>query len=188
MPTQGATARRNVEIGQFSYYSPDVRFMTWIPDEKIIIGKYCSIASDVIIYTGGNHRTDFAATYPFDNLFLGRPNPTRIYRTTRNTTIANDVWIGCRAVVTGGVHVGNGAVIGTGAVVFSDVPDFAIVAGNPAQVVRYRFSRPTVERLLKIAWWDWPEQEVRRNIEWFYRPIQEFVEHFDPSGSSENHG
>jgi acetyltransferase-like isoleucine patch superfamily enzyme len=174
-----------VEIGHRTYYSPeDVRFLTWVPGEKIIIGKYCSIAAGVTICAGGGHRTDTVSTYPFDNFFLGRENPTRTYKTTRDTVIGNDVWIGHGAHIGGGVRVGHGAVIASWAVVFSDVPDYAVVAGNPAQLVRYRFSRPVVRRLLRIAWWDWPEDTVRENVEWFYRPIGEFVERFDPGGGS----
>jgi acyl-[acyl carrier protein]--UDP-N-acetylglucosamine O-acyltransferase len=131
---------------------------------------------------------DTASTYPFDNFFLDRQNPTRTYQTTRATTIGNDVWIGYRAHVAGGVRIGHGAVIGSAAVVLSDVPDYAIAVGNPAQIVRYRFSRAIIERLLRISWWEWPEEKVRDNLEWFYRPVLEFVEQFDPLGKAAGNG
>ncbi len=178
-----------VEMGEHTYYDPhDVRFITWVPGEKIIIGKYCSLASGATFCTGGNHCTETVSTYPFDNFFLGRANPTRTYKGTRDTVVGHDVWVGYRAHVLGGVRVGHGAVLGTRAVVLSDVPPYGIVVGNPARLVRYRFSKPMVERLLRIAWWDWPEARVRENVEWFYRPVQEFVEHFDPQGGSCGHG
>ena len=82
----------------------------------------------------------------------------------------------------GGVSIGDGAVVASGSVVVSDVPAFAIVAGNPATLIRYRFSDEIVKRLLRIAWWDWPDADTWGNIEWFYRPIHEFVAHFDPDG------
>ena len=97
--------------------------------------------------------------------------------------IGHDVWVGDGAVIGGGVHVGDGAVIATRAVVFADVPPYAIVAGNPARVLRYRFSRPAVEALLRIRWWDWPEDEIRRRLEWFFAPVQQFVERFDGEGN-----
>jgi len=172
-----------VAIGAHTYYDRNnVRFVGFVPGEKILIGKYCSIAYGVHICVGGNHATGTVSTYPFDNLLLDKPNPTRSYRTTRNTEIGNDVWLGYRAHVVGGVRIGHGAVVGSRAVVFGDVPPYAIVAGNPARLVRYRFSRPIVERLLRIAWWDWPDEMVRANVEWFYRPVREFVEQFDPDG------
>jgi virginiamycin A acetyltransferase len=175
----------DVEVGQRTYYDPKgVRFITWIPGERIVIGKYCSIANGVTIFSGGGHRTDSVSTYPFDNFFFGRKNPTRTYQTTGKTVVGNDVWIGYGAHISGGVQIGHGAVIGTRAAVFSDVPSYGIVVGNPARLVRYRFSRPLVERLLRIAWWDWPEDTVRENLEWFYRPIGEFVARFDPGEDS----
>jgi acetyltransferase-like isoleucine patch superfamily enzyme len=164
----------NAHIGRCTIFSPDLVLRTWIPGEKIIIGKYCSIADRVTICTGGMHRTELAALFAFDF--------ARAYRGTKNTTIGNDVWIGSGALIMGGASVGDGAVVASGSVVFSDVPPFAIVAGNPAAVVRYRFSQPIVQRLLRIAWWHWPNVKLFANVEWFFQPITEFVEHFDPHG------
>src|SRR5206468_239888 len=119
---------------------------TYIPGEKIRIGKYCSLAYGVTVCAGGGHTTGTVSTWPFDNLLLGRENPTRTYQTTRDTEIGSDVWVGYQAHIAGGVRVGHGAVVGTRAVVFSDVPDYAVVAGNPARLVRYRFSAGVVRR------------------------------------------
>ena len=173
MTIYGPILTASVQVGKYTYFdfANDFSLLTWIPGERIIIGSYCSIAAGVVICTGGMRRTDTAALYPLD---VGRA-----YRTTRNTTIGNDVWIGYGAMVVNGAQVGDGAIVASGAVVFSDVPPFAIVAGNPAQVMRYRFSKPVVKRLLHIAWWHWPDDKVFTNIDWFYRPIDEFVEHFD---------
>lgn len=161
-----------LQIGRGTYYGSDVVLKTWLPEERIIIGKYCSIGEHVVICTGGMRRTDIAALFPFD--------VSRTYQSTANTVIGNDVWVGFGAMVLGGAVVGDGTVIASGAVVFDAVPPFAVVAGNPARVLRYRFSRPVVESLLRIAWWHWPETQVRANVDWFYRPIAEFVAHFDP--------
>jgi acetyltransferase-like isoleucine patch superfamily enzyme len=169
-----------MQVGRGTYFHMPPRVINYIDGETIVVGKYCSIAQEVTICVGGGHRTDTASTYPHDHFLFGQPNPTRSYRTTRNTVIANDVWIGFQALISGGVTIGNGAVVGTRAVVFSDVPPYAVVMGNPATVVRYRFSQQTVLRLQRIAWWDWPEEEIRDNVDWFFKPIGEFVEHFDP--------
>jgi virginiamycin A acetyltransferase len=170
--------RDNIEIGRFTYFPEDFEFKTWIPGEKVIIGSFCSIGNHVFICTGGNHRSDIASTYPFDFFFLGRPKPNRCYQGTHTTTIGNDVWLGRRSTVMGGAKIGHGAVVAANSVVFSDIPPYGIAAGNPAQVIRYRFSRPIIDRMLSIAWWDWPETKLRANVEWFYRPISEFVEYF----------
>ncbi len=180
MARAAPTVTERFEIGAFTYTSPDLKLRTWRPEERITIGKYCSIADRVIICAGGQHRTDLASTYPFDTAFLGRKDNDRVYRTTRETRIGHDVWIGSGALITGGVRIGDGAVIAAQAVVFSDVPAYAIVAGNPAQLLRYRFSSPAIERLQRIAWWDWSPETVRANLDWFQRPIHEFLDRFDP--------
>jgi len=166
-------------IGKHTYYAKDLQLRTWEPDEKIIIGKYCSIADKVIICTGGQHRRDLVSTFPFDVLIQKSDGPKSLtYQNTKNTEIKNDVWIGTGAMILGGVQIGSGAVIGAGAVVSQDVPDYAVVGGNPAQVLRYRFSKGLVEELLELAWWEWEEQFLKDNITWFYKPVVEFVNHF----------
>jgi virginiamycin A acetyltransferase len=169
-----------VEIGAHSYYMPEqTKFFAIIPGEKIVIGRYCSIAPEVCFMVGGNHATDAISTYPFDYFLFDKENPTRVYRTTRNTEIGNDVWIGCGAHIGSGVRVGHGAVIASRAVVFTDIPPYAIAVGNPARVTKYRFPEEVIEGLLRIAWWDWPDEVVRERVDWFYRPPQEFVQQFD---------
>jgi acetyltransferase-like isoleucine patch superfamily enzyme len=198
-----------VILGEHSYYARHLGVAAWLPGEKIIIGDYCSIADQVVIMTGGNRRTDQAANYPVDILGVNQRRPGssprppvgmspalaqrlsairsvipllihgRSYRSTRDTTIGNDVWIGYGAMILGGSSVGDGAVVAAGSVVFSDVPPYAIVAGNPAKIVRSRFSAQVVERLLRIQWWHWPEDRIRANLDWFHAPISEFVERFD---------
>lgn len=172
----------NVEVGAGTIVGSDVRFLTWLPTERIVIGRYCSIGPHGVIFAGGNHRTDIASTFAFDHFLLGQPFPSRTYQTTPPTVIGNDVWLGRAATVLGGVRIGDGAVVAAGAVVFSEVPPYAVVAGNPARVMRYRFSQRTVARLLKIGWWNWSEAEIRENMEWLYKPINEFVAHFDRDG------
>ena len=199
-----------LKIGKHTYYARNLSVASWLPEEKIIIGKYCSIGDQVVLITGGNRPTHRAATYPVVLLRppvvrIGHPEaagitpqvtatlaaistilplfyPASSYRTTRNTTLGNDVWVGFGAMISNGAQVGDGAVVASGSVVLSDIPPYAIAAGNPARVVRYRFSPEVVRGLLKIRWWDWPEDRIRDNLEWFYRPAEEFVRRFNPHG------
>jgi acetyltransferase-like isoleucine patch superfamily enzyme len=168
-----------VEIGAYTYHGKDLQLKSWIPGEKIVIGSFCSISYRVTIYVGGGHGQELVSTYPFDFFLLNRPKPHRTYRTTANTIIGSDVWIGAGATILGGVNVGPGAVIGTGSVVTADVPPYGIVAGNPARLVRLRFSSEIIARMLRIEWWNWPIDLIRQRVEWFYRPIDQFVAEFD---------
>lgn len=120
----------------------------------LTIGKYCSIALGVEIFLGGNHRFDFITT-----ALLDQEQPERI-QSKGDVSIGNDVWIGYEATILSGTTIGDGAVVGAKSVVSGTIPPFAVVAGNPASVIKYRFDRKTVELLLKIKWWDWPPEKI----------------------------
>jgi acetyltransferase-like isoleucine patch superfamily enzyme len=169
-------------FGRGTYWGPNARFLKYLYDEKIKIGSFCSIADNVVISSGGEHRTDLISTWSFEEMLLKRKDQSRSYKHTQDTIIGHDVWIGFGAYINSGVQVGSGAVIAAQAVVFNDVPPYAVVMGNPATVVRYRFSQKTVERLLKIAWWHWPQDDIEANLDWFYRPTGDFLAQFDPEG------
>ena len=129
---------------------------------NVIVGKYCSIASGVIFDCGWNHRNDCVSTYPFNKMW-NMDNDTHPY-TNGDIIIENDVWIGQEAVVKSGVKIHNGAIVGFRSVVTRDVPAYAIVAGIPAKVIRYRFTKKQINNLLKIKWWDWHEHIVREHV------------------------
>lgn len=123
------------------------------------IGHYCSIAHDVEILLGGEHLPDNVSTYPF-NVFHEEYRDLNAFRSKGDVVIGSDVWIGRGAMILSGVTIGHGAVVAARALVAKDVPPFAIVGGNPAKVLRYRFSQEQIAALLAIAWWDWPEEQV----------------------------
>lgn len=148
----------NVKVGAFSYGVPMVAM--WNADENISIGKFCSISSNVLIMAGGEHRSDWGTTYPFNSLWdefhyiNGHP------WSKGDVIIGNDVWIGRGATILSGVTIGDGAVIGTNAVVTKDVPPYAIVAGNPARIVKYRFEQEIIDKFLEMKWWDWNYEHI----------------------------
>lgn len=158
-----ASTDPRISVGDFTYGNP--RFMIWEPHERISIGRFCSVAEGVTIFGGGEHRLDWTSTYPM-RIMLGEAGAYQDGHphTKGPTTIGHDVWLGFNAIVLSGVTIGHGAVIGAGAVVTGDVPAYAVVAGNPARRVRSRFSGDSVERLLQLAWWDWPIETVRQHI------------------------
>lgn len=151
------------EIGVGSYGMPVVH--DWSEGSSLRIGSYCSIAHNVQILLGGQHRIDWISSYPFP-AYLPEAGHIQDFGGTRgDVVIGNDVWLCTDATILSGVTVGHGAVVACGAVVTRDIPPYAIAAGNPAKVVRWRFDEATRHALLDIAWWDWPEQEVRQVAE-----------------------
>ena len=159
-----ALARRwNFSIGAYSYGRPKVRFPE--SGRRLTIGRYCSIADKVEILLGGDHRLDWVSTYPFAamaGLWPGADAPEDYHASRGDVRIGNDVWLGSGCLILSGVTVGHGAVVAAHAVVARDVPPYAVVAGNPARVVRRRFDEQTVAALVETAWWEFPQETVTR--------------------------
>lgn len=152
-------AAPDYEIGDFSYGIPKV--LTWNEGAKLKIGRFCSIADNVTIMLGGNHRTDWISTYPFNALIpevygdiKGHPS------TDGDIVIGNDVWIARDAKIMSGITIGDGAVIAANAVVTHSVPPYTVVGGVPARVLKTRFKVYDVYRLRKMQWWNWSLSDI----------------------------
>jgi len=148
------------DVGDYSYGFPDVLDSYSGPALKI--GKFCSFAFGVKILLSAEHNINSITTYPFDVFWGGAKGPA----SKGNVVIGNDVWIGYGAIILSGVTIGDGAVIGAASVVTHDVPPYAIVVGNPAKIIKYRFDEQTIEYLLRIRWWDWPISKIRKLRPW----------------------
>ncbi len=174
----GAAAPANVEAGAYTYYDdPEhgLRFFTrnllynFMGLARLRIGKFCALATGAsFMFPEANHATAGPSTYPFAILGGGFAEAMPIteypFPQPRDTEVGHDVWIGMGALVMPGVRIGHGAVIGTRAVVTRDVPDYAVVAGNPARVVRRRYTEEEAARLVALGWWDWPMHRLARAI------------------------
>jgi acetyltransferase-like isoleucine patch superfamily enzyme len=167
-------------IGRHTYHGAELALKTWQKGETIEIGSFCSIAEQVTICAGGSHRIDLVSTFPLEHVAFRKTIVDRcvLFDKVSRTVIGNDVWIGLGATIMGGARVGHGAVVGAHAVVHGKVPPYAVVSGNPAEVMFYRFPPDVVQDLLRIAWWDWPDALIEERLEWFYKPIREFVQQF----------
>lgn len=152
------------EIGDHTYGTP----LVFEPESASLrIGRFTSMAQHVAIALG-NHRTDTVSTYPFATLrhiWLFAPSIDD-HESRGDVCIGNDVWIGAYAFVGSGVTIGDGAVIGAHAVVTRSVAPYAVVAGNPARLIRYRFAAPVIDALLQIAWWTWPDEKIEAQLPW----------------------
>lgn len=170
------------QVGDWSYGNP---YVMAFDDKGLKIGSFCSIANNVAILLRADHRTDWITTYPFMALwpeaatFSGHPAKKG------DIVIGNDVWIGHGAIILSGVRIGNGAVIGAGSVVAKDIPAYAIAAGNPAKIIRFRFSPAQIAALEEIAWWHWPREKITDALPLLLSPeIDRFIsQHIPPKRS-----
>jgi len=164
----------NIIVGRYSYYSgwyhghgfdDCARYLMTEPGvDRLIIGDFCSIGSGAAFIMAGNqgHRNDWASSFPFFYMpevpyFAGSVDA---FEKAGDTVIGNDVWIGSEAIIMPGVKVGDGAVIGTRALVTRDVEPYAIIGGNPARVIRKRFDDDSIAMLLEMKWWDWDDARL----------------------------
>lgn len=169
--------RPNIIVGDYTYYDDfedvhnfekNVKYHFDFIGDKLIIGKFCMIASGAtFIMNGGNHLTGAISAYPFAifggdwaNAMDGRSYPLK-----GDTIIGNDVWIGHNATIMPGVKIGDGAIIATNATVTSNVEPYTIVGGNPARAIKKRFQEEQIEILLQLKWWNWDVEKISRSVQ-----------------------
>jgi len=158
---------RNWQIGDYTYGSNDGSPLIVYSGEKskLVIGKFCSIAHHVIIFLGGNHRPDWITTYPFSVFFKEALHIPGQPTTKGDVIIGNDVWIGEGATIMSGITIGNGSVIASKSVVTKNVPPYAIVGGNPAKIIKYRFDDETIAKIQATQWWNWKIDKILSNAD-----------------------
>jgi len=154
------------KIGKYTYGTGNIAEGNFGEPYNIEIGSFCSIAPDVTIFTGGNHRTDWITTYPFGHIHLNTfPHHGIGHPISKgNVIISNDVWIGKSVTIMSGVTIGDGAVIAANSHVTTNIPPYAIYGGNPARLIKYRFTKEVIDKLLQLQWWSWDDDKIRRNI------------------------
>ncbi|WP_319226535.1 CatB-related O-acetyltransferase [Draconibacterium orientale] len=167
----------NIIVGDYTYYDDfedvnnfekNVKYHFDFVGDKLIIGKFCMIASGAkFIMNGGNHLTDAISTYPFSifgkdwsNAMEGKTYPYK-----GDTEIGNDVWIGSNSTIMPGVKIGDGAIVATNSTVTKNVEPYTIVGGNPARPIRKRFSEEQIELLLKLKWWNWDIEKITQSVQ-----------------------
>jgi len=168
----------HIIIGDYTYYDDpegpenfenrNVLYHYPFMDDTLVIGKFCAIAKDVkFIMNGANHKISGLSTYPFSIFRNGwekvMPKPGELpYK--GDTVVGNDVWIGYDATIMPGIHIGDGAIIAAKSVVTKDVPPYAIVGGNSAQIIKMRFEESIIKKLLDLKWWDWDIKKITEHL------------------------
>ncbi len=167
----------NIIVGDYTYYDDfenvenfekNVKYHFDFVGDKLIIGKFCMIASDVkFIMNGANHLSESISAYPFAIFGNGWENAMegKTYPNKGDIVIGNDVWIGYNATIMSGVTIGDGAIIATNATVTKDVAPYTIVGGNPAKEIRKRFDEDTIKKLLDMQWWNWDIARITKNVQ-----------------------
>lgn len=168
---------KNIIAGDYSYYDDEIDGCNFEKNvlyhfdfigDKLIIGKFCAIASGVkFIMNGANHQIDTISTFPFyifgDDWAKVIPDKEQLpYK--GDTIVGNDVWIGYESVIMPGVKIGNGVVIASKSVVTKDIEPYSIVGGNPAKLIRKRFDEEQINRLERIAWWNWTIEDITQSL------------------------
>lgn len=170
----------NIIVGEYTIYNDfvndprdfernNVLYHYPINHDKLVIGKFCSIACGAkFLFNSANHTLDSLSTYPFPIFFeewnLDVKDITKAWDNKGDIVIGNDVWIGYEAVIMAGVTIGDGAVIGARAAVTKNVPPYTIVGGIPAKPIKKRFSQENINTLLKLKWWDWSKEKISQQI------------------------
>ncbi|MEL7529818.1 MAG: CatB-related O-acetyltransferase [Bacteroidota bacterium] len=167
----------NILVGDYTYYDDfesvenfekNVKYLFDFVGDKLIIGKFCMIASDVtFIMNGANHLSEAISSYPFAIFGNGWEHAMegKTYPSKGDTIVGNDVWIGYGATIMPGVKIGDGAIIATKSVVVKEVAPYSIVGGNPAQEIKKRFTAAKIAKLLEMQWWNWEIEKITANVE-----------------------
>jgi acetyltransferase-like isoleucine patch superfamily enzyme len=145
----------NITLGRHSYNNGICKGSA----NKVIVGNFTSIG-ECIFDCGFNHNTSFVSTFPFRTLMTGCENVESNIRVNGSINIGSDVWIGDKSIIMSGVTIGDGAIIGGNAVITNNVDAYSMVGGVPARHIKYRYDRKTIDKLLRIAWWNFPDEEI----------------------------
>jgi acetyltransferase-like isoleucine patch superfamily enzyme len=165
-----------------------LRIYCWNPNIEVSIGSFCAFAAETAIIAGGEHDKDWVASFPLIEWFnLTKLKSLKKPRWKGPIRIGNDVWVGTRSIILSGVTLGDGCVIGAGAVVTKSVRPYAIVGGNPARLIRYRFEPEIIAGLLQLQWWNWDDTTIKSRAHEFIDPaafVRKYAPNFAPRPKS----
>jgi acetyltransferase-like isoleucine patch superfamily enzyme len=152
--------------GKYTYGLDGMKTLSWGEEARLCVGAFCSIASNCQVFLGGNHHINRVTTYPFGHKHTkifdqAEPDPTS---SNGDVCIGSDVWIGSNVTIMSGVNIADGAVVAANSHVVKSVPAYGVVGGNPARLIKYRFSEDEIQRLLRAKWWEWDDGKINRHL------------------------
>jgi acetyltransferase-like isoleucine patch superfamily enzyme len=160
----GIIGRSQISVGRFTYGFENIKIRQWNEGAALKIGAFCSLADNITIFLGGNHRVDWITTFPFGHIYqeeLGGSNILGHPSTKGDILIGNDVWVGSGVTIMSGLIIGDGAVLSANACIVKDVPPYHIVGGNPAKSIKQRFDDDIIDLLLQLKWWTLPIEDIK---------------------------
>lgn len=171
---------KKIKVGAFTYGIEDIEILSWGENIEISFGRFCSVASGLKLYCGGNHRSDWFSTFPFGHVYSQFFQIKPIVGTpvsNGNITIGNDVWIGRDVTIFSGICVGDGAIIASNSHVVKDVLPYTIVGGNPAKIIKCRFNDDIVRKIHDLQWWNLNVKELEKIVPYLCFQESDDVEH-----------
>lgn len=175
----GKIGNSDIKIGRFTYGVENLSIMQWGEGASLTIGSFCSLASSMNIFLGGNHRTDWMTTFPFGHIFVDELGGQEIIghpQTKGNVIIGHDVWIGHGVTIASGISIGSGAVLAANSTIVKDVAPYEVVGGNPAKFLKKRFDEDLICLLLELSWWTLPLDLIKDvSIELSRPPTKEIL-------------
>lgn len=179
-PLNRGEPSRIILTGRHSYGLDNITIKSWGEGAHLFVGGFCSIAGDQKVFVGGNHRTDWATTFPFGHLLqetfpAGAVNGSAHPVSKGHVVIEHDVWIGNGCTIMSGLTIGSGSVIAAKSVVVKDVPPYTIVGGNPARTLKKRFSDSIIEQLLEIQWWNYDDATINKIVTRLQQPLKQSI-------------
>ena len=167
-------------IGKFTYGLERNSFIGLSTITPIKVGMYCSFGQNVKFFLNAEHPINLVSTFPLKTLVKQKsPWPNLDVISKGGIEIENDVWIGANSLIMSGIKISHGAVVGAGSIVTKNVGPYDVVAGNPAKKIKSRFNKKQINSLLRIKWWDWPEEKIIQNIDNFYKDVNKFIKLYD---------